>query len=172
MKDVTSSGVRFMSARLMALLAIPAAALTILRSQPVILAVVPFVSIPGYFAWRVARQRPRLATWGFWVAAAVSTISVADFCVYDVSVSGYVAAVLLTLLLVPATVGFGVAWEANVQERADKRAVFGLAPLVVGVLSVLPPSMITTFWPLRVAFLVSRPALNRLADRVEAGERL
>ncbi len=32
--------------------------------------------------------------------------------------------------------------------------------------------MITTFWPLRVAFLVSMPALNRIADRVEAGEQI
>ncbi len=156
----------------MALLAVPAASLTILHSQPAMLACVPFLSIPGYFAWRISRHRHRLAEWGFWVASSISTISVAYLCTYDVSVSGYVAAVLITLITLPPTIGFGVAWEANVQIRVDKRAVFGLAPLVVGVLSVLPLSMITTFWPLRVAFLVSRPALNRIADRVEAGEQI
>ncbi len=98
----------------MALLAVAAAALTILRSQPAMLACVPFVSIPGYFAWRICRHRHRLAEWGFGVASSISTISVANHCTYDVSVSDYVAAVLNSLITLPPTIGFGVAWEANV----------------------------------------------------------
>ena len=44
-------------------------------------------------------------------------------------------------------------------------------PLVLGV-AVLPLTMVITLWPLRVAFSVSRPALERLADRVAAGQVL
>jgi hypothetical protein len=41
-------------------------------------------------------------------------------------------------------------------------------PLVL-VLALLPLSMLITFWPFRLAFLASRPAIERLADRVAAG---
>jgi hypothetical protein len=37
-------------------------------------------------------------------------------------------------------------------------------------LAVTPLTTLWTFWPLRVAFLISGPALERLADRVAAGQ--
>jgi hypothetical protein len=44
--------------------------------------------------------------------------------------------------------------------------------LVAVSTAVTPLITLSTFWPLRVAFLVSRPALEHLADRVAAGQAL
>jgi hypothetical protein len=42
-------------------------------------------------------------------------------------------------------------------------------PLVIA-LAITPLTVWITLWPLRLAFFVSQPALDRLADRVSAGE--
>ena len=54
------------------------------------------------------------------------------------------------------------------------RRFAGPSPLpvwsLVIVLVALPLSMLFTPWPLRLAFLASKPALDRLADRVATGQ--
>jgi hypothetical protein len=43
---------------------------------------------------------------------------------------------------------------------------------LVLVLAFAPLSMLFTLWPLRLAFFASRPAMDRLADRVNAGQAI
>ena len=74
--------------------------------------------------------------------------------------------VYLSVLLVPIFLGSGLKW-ANTQVRRDGRIK---ANLPVATLLAIALSMVLTLWPLRLAFTLSSPALNRLADRVEAGE--
>ncbi len=64
--------------------------------------------------------------------------------------------------------GFGLAW-------INSRPGWALrvrASLVMAALTALPISAILTQWPHRLAFYLSSPALNRLADRVEAGGKV
>ena len=71
---------------------------------------------------------------------------------------------------VPLILGFGTSWSAAAtrREAVRRRSPLLAWPLVI-VLAALPLTMLFTQWPFRLAFLVSKPALDRLADRVAAG---
>src|SRR5690349_17630477 len=67
--------------------------------------------------------------------------------------------------------GFGVAWAtAEAQRGVTHRLSILLACLSVPMLAGAPTTMLLTAWPHRLAFLASQPALERLADRVAAGQ--
>ena len=53
-------------------------------------------------------------------------------------------------------------------EGSRRRSIW-LAWTLVIVLGLSPVTMMLTLWPLRLAFRMSRPALNAMADRVAAG---
>jgi hypothetical protein len=77
----------------------------------------------------------------------------------------FCAAMLSFCLLLPA---FG-AWLDQAKGRARWMRTLLLAGPVVAALGVAPFVMTFTWWPLRLAFAVSRPALDRLADAAAAG---
>ncbi len=74
------------------------------------------------------------------------------------------------VIAVPMIGGIGAAWvRLSTQAGAIPRRAGATAGLSVFGLTVLPFLMLLTFWPLRLAFLVARPSLDRLADQVAAG---
>jgi hypothetical protein len=111
-----------------------------------------------------------LSALSFGIAAASYTTLSALLCVYRPDVGGAFVMIICQLCTFPVVVGAGVAWASVATRRTGKsrRSPLLAWPLVV-LFAILPPSMVVGFWPLRLAFLVSRPALERLADRVAAG---
>jgi hypothetical protein len=82
---------------------------------------------------------------------------------------GYIILFFSLILLVPTSIGSGVAWAAirTAPTTINTRtAVF--AWVLVFALGLMPLSMPYKNWPLRAAFFVSMSAMNRLADRVAA----
>jgi hypothetical protein len=72
--------------------------------------------------------------------------------------------------------GFGAAWVGAAMRRDmdHSRPPFAswsplLAIFIALSMAMTPVMTLLTFWPLRVAFLMSRAALERLADQVVAG---
>jgi hypothetical protein len=136
--------------------------------------VLPALAIPflgtTYALCLVFRKRRRLAMFAFWLPAALSNVLFAALCVSpEVYLLGFAFFVWLIFIL-PTTAVFGVAWavlatrEGSVWHRFPPGAW-----LAVVALAVLPLVTLWSFWPLRLAFLTVRPALNRLADQVAAG---
>ncbi len=79
--------------------------------------------------------------------------------------------ILLGMILLSIPLGAGIAWvkQPISDAPASHRSRFLAWVLVFGMVG-LPTSMVFQNWPMRLAFLVSRPAFDRLADRIEAGE--
>ena len=75
------------------------------------------------------------------------------------------------LIVGPAVLSIGVAWaRLATQEDAVPRRSPPTTWLAVIALSLMPPVTFGTFWPLRLGFVAFRPALDRLADQVAAGQ--
>lgn len=121
--------------------------------------------------WWMFRGFRRVSGLCFGIAAALSIAVSAVLCVYRPNMGGVVFMFLCWLCTFPIVVGAGVAWASAATRRLarSRRSPLLAWPLVL-LLALLPPSMLVGFWPLRLAFLVSRPALERLADRVAAGQ--
>jgi hypothetical protein len=107
---------------------------------------------------------------GFAIASAGVNFAFAALFIYGMTMWGFAGMFVELLCGVPMILGFGTAWAAAATRRETVRrsSPFVVWPLVV-VLATLPLTMLFTQWPFRVAFLVSRPALDRLADRVATG---
>ncbi len=74
------------------------------------------------------------------------------------------------MVVLPATGAFGAAWaKLATQAHATPRRSPWASWASVVVLAMTPGITVATVWPLHVAFLVYRPSLERLADRVETG---
>jgi hypothetical protein len=75
------------------------------------------------------------------------------------------------VIAVPTITALGIAWavlsyrDHSLPER--HRQAIGIS---VFVLTVLPVLTLWTFWPLHMAFVSARPALDRLADQVAVGK--
>jgi hypothetical protein len=77
------------------------------------------------------------------------------------------------LVLLPAIGALGAAWaKLATQENAVRRRSPLVCWALVIVFAIMPALTFATVWPLRLAFLVFRPSLERAADRAEAGETL
>ena len=123
--------------------------------------------------WHTARSDRRLAARVMAVSAALEFVALTYLGVFSLRYLSAVYKLLISLILMPFTLGAGVAWAnlasaPSVPKRVPRPAAWSL---VVG-LTLLPVSMIASHWPMRAAFRISRPALDRLADRVAAGETL
>ena len=68
----------------------------------------------------------------------------------------------------PTIAGCGSSWMLA-DRRRDPKKRSPRTQVAVILFGILPSSMALTFWPLHLAFAISRPAMNRLADRVAAG---
>jgi hypothetical protein len=120
----------------------------------------------------VIRDSRRRAAWRFWVAAAAGNGLVVTDCVYLMEPLMNVVIGITLFVAVPTILVSGVHWlsAATGPAAVPRRSEGVILPLVL-VLGLAPLTMVT-LWPLHLAFRVSRPALERLADRVAAGKGL
>lgn len=121
--------------------------------------------------WLVFRGHRHLAALGFWSLATLTNVLYAASCLApDI----YLLAPLFFgwLIIGATTVGaLGAAWaRLAIQEGALPRRRPRTVWMSVIALCLLPLVTLWTFWPLRLAFLTFRPALDRLADQVAAGQ--
>jgi hypothetical protein len=130
----------------------------------------PFLAVVGA-QWLVFRRAAGFAAFGFWVAATLINVLYAASCV--VPDAYLLPALFLGWIIIagPAIGGLGAAWVtlANNQHATPRRSS-PAAWLMVIALSVMPLMTLWTLWPLHLAFLASRPALERVADQVAAGQ--
>jgi hypothetical protein len=101
------------------------------------------------------------------VAIVALCIASAALSIYALNMGGWPAWASVRSVANPVTLGFGAAWvgAATRLEAAPRRSPI-VAWLLVLALAGLPLTMLFTLWPFRLAFLASKPALDRLADRV------
>jgi hypothetical protein len=77
------------------------------------------------------------------------------------------------LVAVPVVVGCGAAWATAVSRGGAFRSWCPyIAWALVVSLGAAPLAIGRSTWPLRLAFFASRPALERLAERVAAGDSI
>jgi hypothetical protein len=123
--------------------------------------------------WLAVRRFKRLPATAFGVAG-----SMLNLLCFVASMAGSPSIVVILsalpcLIGTAVVVGFGAAWcFASARDLKLSRRSLVLRWTVVAVISLAPVTMLFTQWPFRLAFLVSRPALERLADEVGAGAPL
>jgi hypothetical protein len=118
----------------------------------------------------VLRGHPRLSTWVLVASSVLANSSIALIFAYLYSLAGLFLMFFVSTLLVPVVIGSGIAWAKS--RTATRRISRSTAWVIVWFLGLLPISMMGTHWPLHLAFALSRPAMDRLADRVASGETL
>ena len=121
------------------------------------------------FRWVLAQDQRDIATLGFWVLAVLANLLYAAAC--STPDSAYFGVLFLGWLVIvmPAILGQGMSWaNRSMRPRSVPKRFGHPAVLLVMFLAVLPFVSLVTFWPLHLAFLIARPQLERLADRVEA----
>lgn len=94
-------------------------------------------------------------------------VSSAVVCVYLYSIGGLILLALIMFLLMPFVFISGTAWAVR-STRPPKIA----AIVIVYAIGLMPLLVPATIWPLRLAAFISKPWLDRLADRVAGGEEL
>jgi hypothetical protein len=127
-----------------------------------------YLALIGVLWWMFHDFR-RLSAVCFGLVAAVSNIATAGLCIYLYHISGFLLMFLVWLLAFPLVLSAGAAWATVTWRGARLQRSSSLAWLLVVASGILPLTMLLTGWPLRLAFLVSTPAMDRLADRVAAG---
>jgi hypothetical protein len=129
-------------------------------------------------AWALARRlvsrgHRRLAACGFAALAILINVSYAAVCSFT---SQWCQAALLVgwlFLVLPTLANLGAAWTAlATRDDAHPRRSPRRAWLAVVALTAMPMVTILSLWPIRLSFLIARPALERLADRASAGEEV
>jgi hypothetical protein len=109
---------------------------------------------------------PRRAWWMFVMTSLGSVLVFGIMAVTIVGTFGWFLRIVLALFVMPIVLGSGVAWIRGTNGRHRRSMAWALVLSFVA----LPMSMAFGDWPIRLAFRVSRPALDRLADRIEAGD--
>lgn len=129
-----------------------------------------YLALIGVLWWMFHDFR-RVSALCFGFVAALSNVATVGLCIHRLGNVGVFLMLLVCLLAFPLVFSAGAAWAttATRREARSHRSPFWAWPLVVA-LSILPLTMLLTFWPLRLAFLASAPALDGLADRVAAGQ--
>jgi hypothetical protein len=123
--------------------------------------------------WWMFRDFRRLSALCLAITAVAANVICFLLCIYLANLVGFVVAFLTWFATFPLILGAGTAWALKSTRRnaVPRRSPLRVWPLVVG-LAVLPLTMVTTQWPLWLAFRVSQPSLERLADRVANGQIL
>jgi hypothetical protein len=121
--------------------------------------------------WWMFRGFRRLSALSFGVVAALSNTLSAALCIYQLNLGGALLMFLSWFCAFPFVISAGAAWARAATRRTarPRRSPWLAWPLVL-VLALSPLSMLLTFWPFRLAFLICRPAMDRMADRVGAGQ--
>lgn len=120
--------------------------------------------------WGVCRGRPRRAAWCFGVSAVACSALVAWGGLEEPGIGALLVMTAAAVPTLPVVVFAGAAWAASeefIGSRGGRRRA--RAWCLVGLMAALPVSMVLFQWPFRLVFLATRPAWERLADRVEAG---
>jgi len=128
--------------------------------------------LPVTSGWRVLVRGQRWrAACGFTISAIITNGFVAALCVYYLNIWGLVGMAVGSWFGMSTVLGLGASWasEATRCDSHPRRSPLTAWPLVLA-LAFAPLTMLTTFWPFRVAFLTSYASLNSLADRISAGE--
>jgi hypothetical protein len=146
--------------------------------RPLVILIV-CLSIPCLAAiaarWLLTRGRRRLAARSFWAVATAVNLVVAALCIApDInSIAFALLGPVLWGVALPSMIAIGVAWvlllsrDPAVPERSRE-----VANYLIFVAAALPFLTLWTLWPLRLAFLVVRPSLDRLANQVAVGSPL
>lgn len=154
--------------RLMVAIAVIGAGLGLIQAYTFTTVIGLYAVALAAFAWLPACGRPRLASWGFFASAAWLNLSLPILYAWQPVFHKAIELFLASLIFVAVVPGVGLAWVASRSTRPKR--VRGA--LLVAALTALPGSMLATRWPYYLGFYASSPALNRLADRVEAGGRV
>jgi hypothetical protein len=162
---------RFTILRLMMAVAVVAILLAVadgLRGIVLVLAVT-FLALFGV-RWVLLQDQRTIASLGFWVFAVFANVLYAAACITPNSTYFGILFVGWLFIVMPAIIGHGMSWAngsthgKSVPKRSGHQAV-----LLVMLLAVLPVLTLLTNWPLRLAFVITRPGLESLANRVDAG---
>jgi hypothetical protein len=164
---------RFTIANMMILVAIVAIMLAVPAAVCVIVIAlfIPCLSTAGA-RWLVFRRHRRLAALSFWVAALITNLVVAFFCIAPNMNSLAFSLVPVALLVVatPTIVALGTAWLVmSTRDESNPHPRRNAAGFSVLALAVLPIVTLWTLWPLHLAFCAARPDLERLVNQVAAG---
>ena len=117
-------------------------------------------------AWTTSRSQGHLSGRCFAFMAGGGNLGAAYASVYQLDFTGFVVMFMGAFVFVPVTLGFGIRWSLQ-EERRSGPAVALVTTLV---LSLAPVGTFIFPWPLHLAFMVSSPALEQLADEtVENG---
>ncbi len=131
------------------------------------------VAVASVVPWSFARGNRQRAAWMLAVASVVEFVAMAGLGIFCLRYICMVYKLFVSLVVLPFIVGGGVAWAVSASRPgADRRRSPRAAWSVAGLLLALPLVMMFTQLPVQTAFLLSRPALDRLADRVAAGGRI
>jgi hypothetical protein len=124
-------------------------------------------------SWWMFRGFRRLSALGFGVVATLTNVSCAALSIFERGLAALVPIWLGWFCTFPLIIGLGVAWATTATRRTarPRRSRLLAWPLVLAA-AFAPLTMLVTPWPLRLAFLASRPAMERLADRVAAGHAI
>ncbi len=120
--------------------------------------------------WLAARPFRRVSALGFGIASLATNASCCIASIVFPSIAGYLIMALVCVIGVPVTFGFGAAWSTPPATPAAITARCRALRWMINLVFVITPLTVPfTQWPFRLAFLASQPSLDRLADRVGAG---
>jgi hypothetical protein len=122
--------------------------------------------------WLVFRRHRRLAALSFWVAALITNVVVALFCIAPNmnSLAFSLVPVALLVIAAPTIVALGTAWLVmSTRDATNSHSPRTAAAFSVLTLAVLPILTLWTLWPLHLAFRAARPDLELLVNQVAAG---
>jgi hypothetical protein len=124
----------------------------------------------GIFWWMFRGFR-RLSALCMGITSGLANIICCLVCVYVPRVDYLMP--LIWLMSLPVVLGAGSAWAVTATRRNAyrRRSPWIAWPLMIGI-AVAPLTMVFTLWPLRIAYWISRPAMERLADQIAAGRIL
>ncbi len=147
--------------------------LTLFRVENVLVFIIPVVvlfPLVAVLAWQMVRHQRGWAEWCFWSSAITVNVVVAALCAFFWNMGAMAVIFGLSYFGIPMILGFGAARAGLVSHCKATSNRWEFFPwAIVLVMGFASPTMILTNWPLRLAFLVSRPAFDRLADRVASG---
>jgi hypothetical protein len=123
--------------------------------------------------WMVTQESQRFAMLCFWILTILTNAIIVIFCVAP---SIYFVGLVLIIwfaFFMPAIAVFGIAWASLATRKSTGRVWSPVAVwLSTILLTFMPLATVGTQWPLRLAFVVTRPSLDRLADQVAAGQNV
>lgn len=120
--------------------------------------------------WLVFRERRRLAAICFWGASILVNVGYVACCLTPQIMLLSMLFFLWILVLLPAILAPAAAWaRLACREGAIRRRSRAGVNSCVCVMALFPVVTLGTLWPLYLAFFLSRPSLERLADQVAAG---